>query len=144
MKKLVKVDEKWERTKSGNLKYIPKMGSTQQSVTDFARIRSWGDKNSATTHDNLKVERSAYLYAEGYGLVTCAQYELHFIFEDKSNKIGRWAYLCTCGSIAGIVSYKELVGLVSPELGEYILVCIAHTASRQNVGIGSHADGSHE
>lgn len=116
-----------------------------QNPTNFSKIRSWGDKNSAVTYDGLKVERQDFLYSkEGYGMVRCCPYELHFIYEDASGKRGRWNYMCTCGSIAGIVSYKELKGLMSPTLGEYILVCIAHTASKQNTGIGKHADGSTE
>lgn len=117
---------------------------TVSKPSDYARIRSWGDKNHATTHDGLQVERQDYIFVEGYGMVRMCPYELHFLFEDKSKKVGRWAYLCTCGSIAGVVSYKELKGLLSPELGEYIMVCIHHMATKQNTGLGSHADGSHE
>lgn len=138
-------DDKWKKTKLNNLKYIPKMGSSQTPVTDFATIKTWGDKNSAVTHDGTKVERMEFIYAEGYGVVKCAPYELHFVFEDKSKKKGRWAYMCTCGSIAGIIAWKEIKNLMSIQ-GEhgYVLACIAHTASKQNLGIGSHADGSHE
>lgn len=138
-------DDKWKKTKLNNFKYIPKMGSSQTPVTDFATIKSFGDKNSAVTHDGIKVERMEFIYAEGYGVVKCAPYELHFVFEDKSKKKGRWAYMCTCGSIAGIIAWKEIKNLMSIQ-GEhgYVLACIAHTASKQNLGIGSHADGSHE
>jgi hypothetical protein len=138
--------DKWKKSKLENLKYIPQMGSTQTPVTDFARVRSWGDKNSATTHDGLKVERQEFLYAEGYGLVRCVPYELHFIFEDKSKKIGRWVYMCTCGSIAGIISYNDVNKLMTVQGTEkgYVLACVAHTTSKQNVGIGKHIDGSTE
>lgn len=137
--------EKWKKTKLENLKYIPKMGSSQTPVTDFATIRSFGDKNSAITHDGLRVERQDILYAEGYGMVKCVPYELHFVYEDKSNKKGRWAYMCTCGSIAGIIAWKEVKNLmtITGEHG-YVLACIAHTSSKQNIGVGTHADGSHE
>lgn len=139
------MNEKWKQTKLNNLKYIPKIGSTQAPVTDFATIRSFGDKNSAVTHDGIRVERMEFIYAEGYNLVKCIPYELHFVFEDKSKKKGRWAYMCTCGSIAGIIAWKEVKNLMSIQ-GEhgYVLACIAHTASKQNTGIGTHADGSHE
>lgn len=119
-------------------------GQLATKPSDFARIRSWGDKNSAETHDGIKVYRQEYIFVEGYGMVRCVPYELHFIFEDTSKKKGRWTYLCTCGSIAGIISYKDVKNLMSPNLGEYILACIHHTATKQNTGIGNHADGSHE
>ena len=115
-----------------------------KNVTDFARIRGWGDKNKATTHDNLEVERQEYLFIEGYNMVKCVPYELHFTYEDKSKKRGRWVFMCTCGSPAGIVSYKAMAGMMSPTLGEYVLCCLAHTSSKQNTGIGRHADGSTE
>jgi len=138
--------DKWKKTKLNNLQYIPQMGSQQTPVTDFARVRSWGDKNSATTHDGIKVEKQDLIYAEGYGLVKCVPYELHFIFEDKSKKKGRWAFMCTCGSIAGIISYNEVKNLMTVQGTEtgYILACISHTTSKQNIGIGRHADGSTE
>jgi len=145
-KKLTTKDPKWEATKLGNLKYIPKMGSTQAPVTDFARIRSWGDKNSAITHDGLKVERQDLFYAEGYGMVKALDTHMHFIFEDKSNKKGRWVHMCTCGSLGGIISYNEIKSLVTVEGTEsgYVLVCIAGLTSKQNTGIFRHADGSTE
>ena len=145
-KKPVKADPRWEKTRLNNLGYIPKISSTQTLVSDFARIRSWGDKNSAITFDNERVERQEYLYADGYGLVKCINYELHFVYEDKSKKVGRWVYMCTCGSIAGIVSYNEMKSLMTVQGIEkgYVFVCISHTATKQNTGIGKHADGSTE
>ncbi len=119
-------------------------GQVTNKPDGYARIRSWGDKNTAETHDGIKVSRQEYIYAEGYGVVRCCPYELHFVYEDKSGKKGRWAYMCTCGSIAGIISYKDVKTLMSPTLGEYILACVHHTATKQNTGVGSHADGSHE
>ena len=129
----------------GTLKTVyGKANPLLKNVTDFARIRGWGDKNTATTHDGLKVERQEYLFIEGYGMVKCAGYELHFMYEDKSHKRGRWVYMCTCGSPGGIVSYKAMSGMMSPTLGEYVLCCLAHTSSKQATGIGQHADGSSE
>ena len=115
-----------------------------KDVQNFASIRSWGDKNSATTHDGLKVERQDYIFIEGYGMVKCVPYELHFVWEDKSGKRGRWVFMCSCGSPAGIISYKAMSGMMSPELGEYVLCCLAHTTSKMNTGIGRHADNSSE
>lgn len=115
-----------------------------KNVTDFASIRSWGDKNSAITYDGLKIERQEYFFIEGYGMVYAVPYELHMVYEDKSRKIGRWIFMCSCGSPAGIVSYKAMSGMMSPKLGEYVMCCLAHTASKANVGVGKHADGSTE
>jgi len=79
-------------------------------------------------------------------MVKTIPYELHFCYEDKSKKIGRWAFMCTCGSIAGIISYKEMKSLMTVTGNEngYVLACVAHTSSKQNTGIGMHADWSHE
>jgi predicted metal-binding protein len=117
-------------------------GAVGKQVTGFARIRTLNSKNNGITHDGLLVERQEYIYAEGYGMVKCIDYSSHFIFEDKSKKIGRWAFLCTCGSIAGIISYNEMKSLMTVRGTEsgYVLACIAHTTSKQNVGIGKHAD----
>ncbi len=125
-----------------NLSRLPK-----GTVAEFSKIKSWGgDKTTAITHDGIKVERQELLYAEGYGLVKCIGYELHFIYEDKSKKRGRWAYMCTCGSIAGIISYKEMTKMMTVQGTEtgFVLACVAHTTSKQELGIGKHADGSTE
>lgn len=120
------------------------LGKNIDRPTSFARIRSWGDKNSAVTHDGLHVERMEHIFVEGYGMVKCLPTTMHFVYEDKSKKQGRWVWMCTCGSIGGIVSYKDVAGLISPELGEYVLACVAGLASKQNTGIFMHADGSTE
>lgn len=115
-----------------------------KNVKDFGTIRGWGDKNTATTYDGLLVERQEYIFVEGYGMVRCVPYELHFIWEDKSKKIGRWSFMCSCGSPAGIISYKAMSGMMSPKLGEHVLCCLSHTSSKMNTGIGRHADDSSE
>ena len=125
-----------------NLSKLPK-----GTVVEFSKIKSWGgDKNSAITHDGLRVERQDLLYAEGYGMVKTIPYELHFIYEDKSGRRGRWAFMCTCGSIAGIISYNEMVKMMTVQGTEagFVLACIAHTTSKQEIGVGKHADGSTE
>lgn len=137
-----KQPNRWSKIKEGNFQYLNSMGGVK--AQDFARIRSFGDKNSAITYDGLKVERQEWFFAEGYNMVRAVPYELHFVYEDKSGKPGRWSFMCTCGSLAGIISYKEVATLMSIENKGYILGCIAHTASKQNTGVGTHADGSHE
>ena len=115
-------------------------------VNGYAKIRNYGNKNQATTHDGLEVYRSDSIYIEGYGLVTCVPYELHFIYEDKSKKVGRWVFMCGCGSPAGIISYNSPIKklMSRPTDGGYLLACLAHTSTRDNMGIGKHADGSTE
>lgn len=117
-----------------------------ENVKDFAVIRKWGDKDKAITADGEEVERQEYLYAEGYGLVKCIPTTMHFIFEDKSRKIGRWVFMCSCGSPAGIISYNELKSLMTVDGTErgYVLACLAGVTSKQNVGVYLHADGSTE
>jgi len=133
--------------KQTNFGYLKRYGGeVAKAVTSFATIRSWGDKGKAVTHDGLTVERMEYIYVEGYGLVKTIPYELHFVFEDKSKKIGRWSFMCTCGSIAGIISYNEMKSLMTVNGTEpgYVMACIHHTATKQNTGIGRHADRSTE
>lgn len=119
---------------------------TLSRVGGYAKIRSFGDKNNATTHDGLSVHRSDSIYIEGYGLVTCTPYELHFVYEDKSKKIGRWSFMCTCGSPAGIISYNSPINklMSKPTDGGYILSCLSHTSTKDSMGVGKHSDGSTE
>lgn len=119
-------------------------GDSTPKPSSYSVIRSWGDKNHAVTHDGIEVERQEYLFVGGYGMVRTLPTTMHFIYEDKSKKYGRWTWMCTCGSISGVVSYKELKGLISPELGEYVLACIHGLSNKQNTGIFRHADGSTE
>lgn len=130
--------------KETNTGFINQMGALGQQVKDFAKIRSWGDKNSAITHDGVKVERKSEIFCDGYGWVKVAPTTMHFIYEDKSGKKGRWVYMCTCGSIAGIVSYEDMKGLISMEQTGYVLCCIAGLTAKQNEGIFRHADNSSE
>lgn len=107
-------------------------------------VRSLGDLKKATTWDGIKIERTDYIYTEGDGLVPCAPYELHFVYEisDKTKK--GWGLYCTCGSIAGVVGLNAYSKLASPSSTGKMIVCIHHTSTKNNVGIGEHADGSRE
>lgn len=132
---------------STNTGFLSRAGNVGREVKGYAKIRSWGDKNSAWTGDGLRVERQEFIYVEGYGLVRCLPTSIHFVYEDKSGKVGRWAYMCTCGSLSGIVSYKEIRGLITPSmenLGEYVLACIHGLSNKQATGIFRHADNSTE
>ena len=144
------VKQKWKKVGEGNYKYFSDGAFTTSSSStpkpsEFSRIRTFNSKNSATTFDGLKVERQELIFAEGYGMVKCLPTTMHFIYEDKSKKKGRWAFMCTCGSIAGIISYKELQNLMTIDGATgYVLACVAGVAHKQNVGFFRHADGSTE
>lgn len=130
---------------SKNDEFIKQMGDAGKEVRDFAKIRSWGDKNTAITHDGIKVERKPFIQCDGYGLVETLPTTMHFVYEDTSKKLGRWAYMCTCGSISGIISWKELGSIMDIRGKEgYALACIAGVTSKQNIGKFVHADGSSE
>jgi hypothetical protein len=127
------------------------LGEMGKQVGSFAKIRTMGNKNTAITFDGDKVERSEFLYVEGYGIVTCIPYELHFIYIDPHsldtpNRIkGRWGIMCTCGSMAGVISYNEVKGLMTIDgLKGKALGCLMHTQTKQDNHWGVHADGSHE
>lgn len=137
-------NNKWKEIRAGNFRYIPKIGNNAVPVTGFSQIRSFGDKNTATTFDGLKVERMEYIFVDGYGLVKCLPTTMHFIYEDKSKKKGRWVFMCTCGGIAGIISYKEIKEFITTEPTGYLLACVHGITSKQNTGIFRHADNSSE
>ncbi len=105
--------------------------------------RNVGDLQRARLPDDTVVERQDYIYVEGSGLVRCAPYELHFIFEMPKTFKG-WGLYCTCGSIAGVVGMSVYSKFAAPTDTGKMLVCIRHTTLKQNVGIGRHADGSTE
>lgn len=107
-------------------------------------VKNVGDLQKATTWDGIVVERTEYLYTGEDGLVKCAPYELHFVYEIKDVAKRGWGLYCTCGSIAGVVGLNAYSKLASPTDTGKMVVCIHHTATKNNVGIGEHADGSRE
>lgn len=106
-------------------------------------VRSVGDAKRATLHDGTVVERVELIFVENYGLVRCAPYELHFIYQLPRHMNG-WGLMCTCGSIAGVVGYAAYSKLASPTDTGMIIACVRHTTLKQNEGIGRHADESTE
>lgn len=106
-------------------------------------VRAVGDAKRATLHDGTVVERTELIFVEGYGLIRCAPYELHFIYELPKHIIG-WNLMCTCGSIAGVVGYAAYSKLAAPTDTGMIIACVRHTTLKQNEGIGRHADNSSE
>jgi hypothetical protein len=138
-----------EQTNTGFIKKYG--GDNAKYVSSFSKIRVFNSKNTATTLDGDSVERSEFLYIESYGLVKCMAYELHFIYIDPHSLdtpqriTGRWGIMCTCGSMGGVISYKEVKDLMTIDgLKGMVLGCLIHTQTKQDNNWGVHADGSHE
>lgn len=106
-------------------------------------VRSIGDAKRATLPDGTVVERQDLIFVDGHGLVQCAPYELHFVYE-MPKKYKGWGLYCTCGSIAGVVGLSAYSKFIAPTSSGKMLVCIRHTTLKNNDGIGKHADGSTE
>lgn len=99
------------------------------SVKGFGKIKHRGDRLSAVTHDNTRVERVDYFDIEGYGKVKAVPYELHFVWEDKSGKIGRWIYMCfpSGTKVELLDKYKNIEDV---KIGDSVLT---HTGKHQKV-----------
>lgn len=132
------------KLKSWNDGVLKRQGIKQKSLSPKV-VRSVGDAKRATLFDGTVVTRQDMIYVDGYGLVKCAPYELHFIYEipDAETHKG-WGLMCTCGSIAGVVGLNAYSKFVSPTSDGKMLVCVRHTAVKNNTGIGKHADESTE
>lgn len=126
-----------------NMEQLKKNG-VDAVVRPYSRVRSIGDLQKAQLWDETIVERQEYIFVnDTYGLVKCAPYELHFIYEVPASHKG-WGLMCTCGSIAGVVGLNAYSKLASPTSTGLMIVCLRHNSTKSNVGIGEHADGSHE
>jgi len=125
-----------------NDKVLKRQGVNARSAAPKI-VRSVGDAKRATLHDGTVVERVEMIWVDGYGLVKCAPYELHFIYQ-LPRHIPGWGLMCTCGSIAGVVGYNAYTKLASPTDTGMIIVCVRHTTLKNNEGIGRHADESTE
>lgn len=106
-------------------------------------VRSVGDAKRATLHDGTVVERTDAIFVDGYGLVKCINSSLHFVYA-LPTRIKGWRYMCTCGSIAGVVGYAAYSKLASPTDTGMILACVRMLTMKQNTGFATHADGSTE
>jgi len=82
------------------------------------------DAKTAITQNGTVVARSEFLWVnEQYGLVPCAPYDNHFIYE--STAPGTSSFMCTCGSVAVVKTHEF----------KYLLVCLQHAT------YGVHATG---
>lgn len=119
-------------------------GMDDVSVRPYSYVRSVGDLKEAELWDGTRVHRTDDMFVnDTYGVVKCAPYELHFIYQVPENHKG-WGLMCTCGSIAGVVGLNAYSKLASPTSTGLMIVCLHHNSTKNNVGIGEHADGSHE
>lgn len=78
-------------------------------------IQHRGRQNKAITNKGAIVRRSESFFVEEHGIVKCADYDQHFLYE--TNAPGQSAFMCTCGSPAVI---KE------PEKRSKMFVCLNH------------------
>lgn len=129
-------------TTTWNNEQLKQRGIDATAVSPKA-VRTVGDAKQARLNDGTIVYRSDVLWVEGYGLVKCAPTELHFVYELPMHMKG-WSLMCTCGSIAGVVGYSAYSKLASPTDTGMIIACIRHLSTKNNIGIGTHADGSTE
>ena len=107
----------------------------------FSVIRKHNSATEAETLDGIKVYKEKWLFFDNE-LVFCADYGVHFIYEDKSGKPYRWVQMCTCGANAVCVGYKAYerdasvtTAAESTHPGK-MFVCYIHAIT------GRHADGS--
>jgi hypothetical protein len=106
--------------------------------------RNQGDLQQATLPDGTIVRRRDSLLVNGE-IVKCIDTELHFIYETPDTATNKgWGLWCTCGSIAGVTGWRAYSKLSSPSQTGKIVACIRLLATKENTGIGEHADGSHE
>lgn len=115
----------------------------KHKAQSFSVVRSIGDAKRATLPDGTVVERQEFIYVDGYGFVKAMNTELHFIFETPKTMPG-WGLYCTCGSIAGVVGWSAYTKLASPESTGFVIACVRLLTTKQNTGVGEHADGSRE
>lgn len=104
--------------------------------------RNVGDLQEAKLDDGTIVKRQEYIVVNGE-FVKCINTELHFVYELPQKNVG-WGLWCTCGSIAGVVGYSAYSKLAAPTSTGKVIACIRHLTTKNNIGIGEHADGSHE
>lgn len=128
--------------KDWNDKVLASKGIKTKSASPKV-VRTIGDAKRATLHDGTKVERVDAIFVDGYGLVQCVNTELHFVYKLPDSMKG-WGLMCTCGSLAGVVGYDAYSKLASPTYSGMIIACVMLLTTKNNTGIGEHADGSHE
>ncbi len=82
---------------------------------NFDIIKHKGRQNTARTNKGILVKRAESFYTEEYGITKCADYDDHFLYENKA--VGESSFLCTCGSVAVIAN---------PYNADNMFVCLNH------------------
>lgn len=72
-------------------------------------IQHKGRQNQAETDKGIIVKRAESFFTEEYGITPCTDYDDHFLYENK--KLNQSSFMCTCGSVAVIVSSDMFVCL---------------------------------
>lgn len=107
-------------------------------MNNFNIIRHRGKMDEGQLPDGTKVYRKDFIFVpEQNGLIRCADYYEHFIYEIPQDKIKVYpgsAYRCTCGSFAVVAGLSGYVLDASPQ-GK-IFLCHLHATT------GKHAGGS--
>jgi len=68
----------------------------------FNIVRYLGEPQQTRTAQGKAIQRQESLFVLEWGaMVRCTPYDDHFIYEDDA--VGQSAYMCTCGSPAGVV-----------------------------------------
>lgn len=124
-----------------NVQQLKNNGTSGVAQPAYKTVRNVGDLQKATIWDGTEVERKDHIWVEGHGLIKCCPYELHFVYEVKTYG---WGLYCTCGSIAGVVGARAYRKLIAPSDTGLMVVCIRHTTTKDNTGVGKHADESTE
>ena len=126
-----------------NTEMLSTQGVTHKGIAPTIS-RNQGDLQRATLPDGTVVRRQSDLFVNGE-LVKCIDTELHFVYLTPDTDTNKgWGIWCTCGSIAGVVGWKAYSKLASPSQTGKIVACLRLLATKQNTGVGEHADGSHE
>jgi hypothetical protein len=103
---------------------------SDEKPNPFNIIRYRGQANKAT-FEGVEIRREEAIYAGQWGMVRCAPYDEHFVFQIPPSRLkyGRWETFCTCGSMAGIVGFA----------GEgKMLVCLFYHGQMLEDGHGYH------
>ena len=134
---------KTEDTKDWNEQVLKSKG-LEYKGTPPKIARNQGDLQQATLPDGTIVRRQEFIVVNDE-FVKCIDTELHFVYETPDTvKNKGWGLWCTCGSIAAVVGYGAYSKLASPSTTGKVLACVRLLATKENTGIGEHADGSHE
>lgn len=95
-------------------------------------VRNVGDLNKVVA-DGITYTRQQQIHIPDMGTFACAPYDNHFVYRDRTNRIG-WKLFCTCGGAAVVAGYEAYKKDASAQ-GQMIL-CLQHANT------GRHADGS--